>query len=58
MGKEATLMMDEEAALGGEFEIEKIPTRVIQARSKDLVPIFDYIQTSKFQQIRSALMTN
>ncbi|KHN47845.1 Breast carcinoma-amplified sequence 3 like [Glycine soja] len=53
VGKEATLMMDEEAALGGEFEIEKIPTRVIQARSKDLVPIFDYIQTSKFQQIRT-----
>ena len=51
-------MMDEEAASGGEFEIDKIPTRVIQARSKDLVPIFDYIQTSKFQQIRFALIAN
>lgn len=53
VGKDATLMMDEKAASGGEFEIEKIPTRVIEARSKDLVPIFDYVQTPKFQQIRT-----
>ncbi|KAL2593194.1 hypothetical protein GLYMA_12G136000v4 [Glycine max] len=58
VGKEAILMMDEEAASGGEFEIDKIPTRVIQARSKDLVPIFDYIQTSKFQQIRTPAVGN
>jgi len=44
--------MDEEAALGGEFEIERIPTRVIEARSKNLVPIVDYIQTPKSQQTR------
>ncbi|KAL2327965.1 hypothetical protein Fmac_021392 [Flemingia macrophylla] len=53
VGKEATLMVDELAAFGGEFEIEKIPTRVIEARSKDLVPIFDYIQTPKFHPIRT-----
>lgn len=45
-------MMDEKAASGGEFEIEKIPTRVIEARLKDLVPILDFIQTSKFQYTR------
>ena len=44
--------MNEEAASGGEFEIEKIPTRMIEARSKDLIPIFDYIQTPKVQQTR------
>jgi len=52
VAKEAALMMDEEAAPRGEYEIEKIPTRVIEARSKDLVPIFDFIQTSKFQHTR------
>ncbi|TKY66705.1 Autophagy-related protein 18f [Spatholobus suberectus] len=58
VGKEATMMMDEEAASGGEFEIEKIPTRVIEARSKDLVPIFDYTQIPKFQQIRTPDVDN
>uniref|UniRef100_A0A5B7B4D3 Putative autophagy-related protein 18f isoform X1 n=1 Tax=Davidia involucrata TaxID=16924 RepID=A0A5B7B4D3_DAVIN len=43
---------DEEGALGGEIEIERIPTRIIEARSKDLVPVFDYLQTAKFQQAR------
>ncbi|KOM49943.1 hypothetical protein LR48_Vigan08g077000 [Vigna angularis] len=58
VAKEAGLMMDEEAASGGEFEIEKIPTRVIEARSKDLVPIFDFIQTSKFQHTRTPAVDN
>lgn len=44
--------MGEEAASSGEFEIERIPTCVIEARSKDLVPIFDYFQTPKLQQAR------
>ncbi|KAE9616944.1 hypothetical protein Lal_00034977 [Lupinus albus] len=43
MGKEAIMMMDEKAASGGEIEIERFPTRMIEARPKYLVPIFDYI---------------
>lgn len=39
-------------ALGGEIEIERFPTRMIEARSKDLVPVFDYLQTPKFQTAR------
>ncbi|XP_061341799.1 LOW QUALITY PROTEIN: autophagy-related protein 18f [Gastrolobium bilobum] len=49
MLKESTIM-DEEAASGGEFEIERIPTRMIEARPKHLVPIFDYTQAPKLQQ--------
>ncbi|XP_050883221.1 autophagy-related protein 18f isoform X2 [Lathyrus oleraceus] len=51
MLKESTIM-DEEAASGGEFEIERIPTCMIEARPKDLVPIFNYMQTPKLQQTR------
>ncbi|XP_054815071.1 autophagy-related protein 18f-like isoform X1 [Prosopis cineraria] len=49
MVKEATII-DEGAAAGGEFEIERIPTRIIQARSKHLIPV---IQTPKLQQTRA-----
>ncbi|RZB83361.1 Autophagy-related protein 18f isoform C [Glycine soja] len=52
MLQESTIMDEEAAASGGEFEIERIPTCMIEARSKDLVPIFDYIQTPKVQQKR------
>ncbi|WJX73496.1 hypothetical protein P8452_57270 [Trifolium repens] len=55
MLKESTIM-DEEDAFGGEFEIERIPTSMIEARPKDLVPIFNYMQTPKFQQTRAAAM--
>ncbi|MCI33737.1 autophagy-related protein 18f-like, partial [Trifolium medium] len=48
--------MDEEDASGGEFEIERIPTSMIEARPKDLVPIFNYMQTPKFQQTRAPPM--
>ncbi|TKY48984.1 Autophagy-related protein 18f [Spatholobus suberectus] len=51
-----SIIMEEEAASGGEFEIERIPTCMIEARSKDLVPIFDYIQTPKLQQTRTPAM--
>lgn len=44
-----------EATSGGEIEIERIPTRMIEARSKDLVPIIEYLQTPKFQQARYAI---
>ncbi|OIW05967.1 hypothetical protein TanjilG_11654 [Lupinus angustifolius] len=58
MGKEAIMMMNKEAASGGETEIERIPTRMIEARPKDLVPIFDYIQTPKFQHTRTPAVDN
>ena len=44
--------MAEENAFGGEIEIERFPTHIIEARSKDLIPVFDYLQTPKFQQAR------
>lgn len=53
MLQESTIMDEEAAASGGEFEIESMPTCMIEARSKDLVPIFDHIQTPKVPQTRS-----
>nr|XP_010908141.1 autophagy-related protein 18f isoform X1 [Elaeis guineensis] len=53
------VMMDENIKadnsnmLSGEIEIERIPTCTIESRSKDLIPVFDYIQTSRFQQSRN-----
>ncbi|KAJ4981654.1 hypothetical protein NE237_032491 [Protea cynaroides] len=51
------MMMDGIKILGenasrGEIDIEKIPTHMIEARSKHLVPVFDYHKTSKIQQLR------
>ncbi|XP_058092283.1 autophagy-related protein 18f-like isoform X2 [Magnolia sinica] len=46
------IKMDSDEVLGGEVEIERVPTRMIEARSKDLVPVFDYLQTPKCQQSR------
>ncbi|GMI65478.1 ARABIDOPSIS THALIANA HOMOLOG OF YEAST AUTOPHAGY 18 (ATG18) F [Hibiscus trionum] len=46
------LNMYEENSSAGEIEIEKLPTRMIGARKKSLVPVFDYLQASKFQQAR------
>lgn len=42
----------EENFLKGEIEIERFPTRMIEVRSKDLVPVFDYLQSPKFSQAR------
>lgn len=44
--------MDREIDSGGEFEIERVPTRTIEARSKDLVPVFDYLLSTKYQKTR------
>lgn len=44
--------MGEENFLKGEIEIERFPTRMVEARSKDLVPVFDYLQSPKFSQAR------
>ncbi|XP_030519300.1 autophagy-related protein 18f [Rhodamnia argentea] len=43
---------DEENASEGEIEVEKISSHIIEARSKDLVPVFDYLQMSKNQHAR------
>ncbi|XAR67484.1 hypothetical protein NMG60_11002258 [Bertholletia excelsa] len=40
-------------AYGGEIEIERIPTCTIEARSKDLVPVFDHLHTPKSQKART-----
>ncbi|CAL5405677.1 unnamed protein product [Camellia sinensis] len=47
------IKIDVDDACGGEIEIERIPTHMIEARSKGLVPVFDYLQTPKFQQART-----
>ena len=36
----------------GETEIERIPTCMIEARSKEMVPVCNYLQTPKIQQTR------
>ncbi|KAL3639928.1 hypothetical protein CASFOL_014896 [Castilleja foliolosa] len=41
--------INEEGACGGEIEIERVPTRMLEGRSKDLVPVFDYLQSPRFQ---------
>ncbi|KAL1184924.1 hypothetical protein V6Z11_A01G079100 [Gossypium hirsutum] len=44
------IKMAEENASGGEIEIENFSAQMIEARSKSLVPVFDYVQTPKFPQ--------
>lgn len=44
--------INDEGACGGEIEIERVPVRILEARSKDLVPVFDYLQNPKFQHGR------
>ena len=39
----------EESAFEGEIEIERIPTRMIEVSSKELVPVFEYLQAPKLQ---------
>lgn len=42
--------------LFGEIEIERIPTRVIEVRTQDLVPVFDHLQDFKeVQEARAPL---
>lgn len=43
--------MDDIGSVGGEMEVERMPVRMIEARSKELVPIFDF-QVPKFLQGR------
>ncbi|KAG8386192.1 hypothetical protein BUALT_Bualt03G0123400 [Buddleja alternifolia] len=46
------LNVDEEGSCGGETEIERFPIRGLEAKSKNLVPVFDYHRTPRFQQGR------
>lgn len=39
--------LDDENTLGGEIQIERIPTCTVEAKSKDLIPVFDYLQAAK-----------
>ncbi|KAJ6819617.1 autophagy-related protein 18f-like isoform X1 [Iris pallida] len=38
---------------GGEIEIERIPTRTVEARSKELIPVSDYLHSPRLQQSRT-----
>ncbi|XP_054792659.1 autophagy-related protein 18f-like [Prosopis cineraria] len=46
-------ILNEESTSEGEIDVERIPTHVIEARAKDLVPIFDYLQPRSSQQTRT-----
>ncbi|XP_058072716.1 autophagy-related protein 18f-like isoform X2 [Magnolia sinica] len=46
----------DEIVLGGEIEIERVITCTVETRSKDLVPVFDYLQPPKFQQSSSGYL--
>lgn len=46
------ISMDANGACGGEIEIERVPARTVEARSKDLVPVYNYLQAPKIQQQR------
>lgn len=45
----------DEKAVGWETEIENIPTRMVAARTKDLIPVYDHLQTQKLSHSRPAL---
>lgn len=46
------IIKDDDSDTGGEIEIERVPTRTVEARSKELIPVFDYLQSPMFQQPR------
>ncbi|KAK3001077.1 hypothetical protein RJ639_022248 [Escallonia herrerae] len=48
----ADVNIDMDDVLAGEIEIERIPTRMIEPRPKDLVPVIDHLQSPKFQHAR------
>lgn len=49
-------ILNKEGSSGGEVEIEDVPIRAVEARSKYLIPVFDYLQSPKFQQGRCVEM--
>ncbi|TVU34857.1 hypothetical protein EJB05_16711 [Eragrostis curvula] len=50
--KGGNLEADSSDTISGEVEIEKILTHNIESRSKNLIPVFDSLHTSIFQQTR------
>lgn len=48
-------VLGEEDTLGGEIQIERFPARMVEARLKDLVPVFDYQKMPHFQISRYVL---
>jgi len=50
-----SVVADDNSEMGGETEIERIPTRTIEARSKELIPIFDCLQSPSFGHSRFIL---
>ncbi|KAK1327110.1 Autophagy-related protein 18g [Acorus calamus] len=46
----------EDTDFGGETEIERIPTRMVEARSKELIPAFNYLQLPRFHQPRATTL--
>ncbi|KAL5730971.1 hypothetical protein ACHQM5_003742 [Ranunculus cassubicifolius] len=48
----------ENGSFGGETEIERLPVRPIESRSKDLVPAYDYLVAHKLQQSRATSFDN
>lgn len=49
---DGTLEANNTYTISGEIEIEKVQTRNIESRSKNLIPVFDSLHTSRFQQTR------
>lgn len=47
------IKMDGENKMLGEIEVERIPARTIEARSKDLVPVFDYLRHARVPALDS-----
>jgi len=47
-----TLEADNADVISGEVEVEKIQTHNIESRSKNLIPVFDSLHASRFQQTR------
>lgn len=48
-------ILGEEDTLGGEIQIERFPVHMVEARLKDLVPVFDYNKMPHFQMARYVL---
>jgi len=53
-----TLEADNLNITSGEVEVEKIQTHNIESRSKNLIPVFDSLHTSRFQQTRLNIPDN
>uniref|UniRef100_J3L4S7 Uncharacterized protein n=1 Tax=Oryza brachyantha TaxID=4533 RepID=J3L4S7_ORYBR len=49
---DGTLEADSTGTISGEIEIEKVQTRNIESRSKNLIPVFESLHASRFQQTR------